>query len=117
MVKDCGVDFVEIGHSERRAMFGETDFTVNKKARAALEHGLMPLICVGDSAAQKAYGVSRESVVRQVKIALNGINASCMDRVIIAHEPVWAIGDNGVSAEPGYVNRIHTAIRQEIAAL
>ncbi|MEZ9133514.1 triose-phosphate isomerase [Vibrio breoganii] len=98
MVRDLGAHLVEIGHSERREMFNETDETVNKKARSALEHGLTPLICVGDTLAEKNWGVSKESIVRQVKIALSGVSLEQMSSVLIAYEPVWAIGENGTPA-------------------
>ncbi|WED24762.1 triose-phosphate isomerase [Vibrio sp. JC009] len=100
MAKDIGATIVEIGHSERRAMFNETDATVNKKVRASLLAGLKPLICVGDSADEKRWGVSAESIVRQVKIALFGISREELKNVIIAYEPVWAIGESGVPASP-----------------
>lgn len=117
MIKDCGADLVELGHSERRSMFGETDFTVNKKVHAALAYGLKPLICVGESAPEKEFGASLESVLRQVKIALHGISREHMGEVIIAYEPVWAIGEGSAPAEPGYANSIHTAIRRILSEI
>jgi L-erythrulose 1-phosphate isomerase len=117
MVKDCGADLVELGHSERRSMFGETDFTVNKKVHAALTYGLKPLICVGESAPEKEFGASLESVLRQVKIALHGVSMEHMGEVIIAYEPVWAIGEGSTPAEPGYANFIHAAIRKSLAEM
>lgn len=117
MLKDCGVHLVELGHSERRAAFGETDFTLNAKVQAALQHDLVPLICVGETASEKEYGAARETVTRQVKIALHGVTASAARRVILAYEPVWAIGDNGIPSEPGYANAMHRAIRQACADL
>jgi triosephosphate isomerase len=115
MIKDCGADLVELGHSERRSMFGETDFTVNKKVHAALTYGLKPLICVGESAPEKEFGASLESVLRQVKIALHGVSKEHLGEVIIAYEPVWAIGEGSTPAEPGYANLIHAAIRKSLA--
>ena len=117
MIKDCGVDLVELGHSERRSMFGETDFTVNKKVHAALAYGLKPLVCVGESASEKNFGASLESVLRQVKIALHGVSKEQMGEVIIAYEPVWAIGEGSTPAEPGYANFIHAAIRKSLAEM
>jgi len=111
MVADCGVDLVELGHSERRALFGETDLTVNHKVRAALAHRLTPLVCVGESREEKEMGVAEESVVRQVKMALHGVSAEQAPEVLIAYEPVWAIGKGGTPAEPSYASRIHAAIR------
>ncbi|MEH6452480.1 MAG: triose-phosphate isomerase [Psychromonas sp.] len=112
MVKDCGASLVEIGHSERRALFGETDHRVNQKALAALAHNLTPLICVGDTAQDKAWGVSTETVIRQVKIALHNIKSSDIHSVIIAYEPVWAIGENGIPATNEEAAVMHDAIRE-----
>ncbi|MDC5805779.1 triose-phosphate isomerase [Vibrio europaeus] len=115
MAKDCGASIVEIGHSERRAMFGETDKTVNLKVKAALKHDLTPLVCVGDSAEEKEWGVSAESVIRQVKIALYGIEADQLTKVVIAYEPVWAIGEHGTPATKEEAETIHCAIRHALA--
>jgi triosephosphate isomerase len=115
MLKDLGVSIVELGHSERRANFGETDETVNRKVRAALAHGLRPLVCVGETAMEQAFGVAVESVSRQVKIALHGIPAADLRTLLLAYEPVWAIGDAGIAADPAYAERMHTAIRRAVA--
>lgn len=112
MVRDCGATLVELGHSERRQLFGETDKTVNMKVRAALDHGLIPLICVGETAEEKAFEVGAETVVRQTRIALHGVSDEELQRVLVAYEPVWAIGEHGTPAEPDYVDWIH----QQIAA-
>ncbi len=117
MVRDCGADLVELGHSERRALFGETDFTVNRKVHAALAHGLLPLVCVGDTADEKRFGAAQESVVRQVKIALHDVSRDRAQQVLLAYEPVWAIGAGGTPAEPGHVGRVHGAIRQAVREL
>lgn len=98
MAKDIGADIVEIGHSERRKLFNETDGTVNKKVNSAISQGLRPLICVGDTADEKHWQVSVESIIRQVKIALFDIDPKQLDKVIIAYEPVWAIGEHGTPA-------------------
>jgi triosephosphate isomerase len=112
MITDCGASLVEIGHSERRALFGETDHRVNQKALAALAHKLTPLICVGDTAQDKAWGVSSETVIRQVKIALHNISLSDIHFVILAYEPVWAIGENGTPATNKEAAVMHDAIRK-----
>lgn len=117
MIKDCGAHIVELGHSERRAEFGETDWTVNLKVLAALRQGLIPLVCVGERAREKEFGVAREFVVRQVKIALHGVPPGEMGRVWLAYEPVWAIGEAGVPAKPDDANGIHGAIRDAVAEL
>lgn len=116
MAKDCGASIVEIGHSERRQLFGETDKTVNMKVHAALRNGLTPLVCVGDTAEEKVWGVSVESVVRQVKIALHGVEPSALPQVVIAYEPVWAIGENGTPATQEEAQQIHRAIRLALAS-
>ncbi|MCW8345869.1 triose-phosphate isomerase [Vibrio sp. ZSDZ65] len=115
MLKDCGATLVEIGHSERRGLFGESDKTVNQKVRAALKHGLTPLVCVGDSADEKQWGVSIESVVRQVKIALFQVPLAQVSQVIIAYEPIWAIGENGTPATNEEAEGVHQAIREALS--
>ncbi|WP_413742801.1 triose-phosphate isomerase [Sodalis sp. RH15] len=107
MVKDTGATLVEIGHSERREFFGETDETVQLKAAAALRHGLTPLICIGDSLREKQWGVSEETVVRQMKAALAGLAPESVARVIIAYEPIWAIGEHGVPATNDEARTMH----------
>lgn len=92
MLKDCGVQYVIVGHSERRQYFGETDETVNKRAKAALDAGLTTIICVGELLAERESGITSEVVSRQVKLALKDVPAEQLSKVIIAYEPVWAIG-------------------------
>ena len=92
MLKDVGVKYVIIGHSERRTYYNETDFTVNKKVHAALEAGLHPIICVGESLEQRELGVTEELISYQVKAALAGVAADKVRRIVIAYEPLWAIG-------------------------
>lgn len=115
MIQGCGASLVELGHSERRAAFGETDTTVNLKVLAALRAGLRPLICVGDTAQERNFNVSIESIIRQVKIALHGVRAEQYRHTLIAYEPVWAIGNAGIAARPDHVNKIHLAIREALA--
>lgn len=117
MAKDLGASLVEIGHSERREMFNETDATVNKKVRTALNQGLSPLICVGDTLDEKTWGVSAESIVRQAKIALSGVTKSELSRVLIAYEPVWAIGENGIPASAEEAEHGLNALRQALISL
>ena len=92
MLADLGVRYVIVGHSERRALFGETDEIVNKKVHAALSAGLNPIICVGESLNQREMGVTMELIALQVKSALAGVSAEQMRRCVIAYEPIWAIG-------------------------
>ena len=92
MIKEAGAKYVIIGHSERRQYYNETDFTVNKKVHAALEAGLRPIVCVGESLEQRELGVTEELISYQVKVALAGLTESQVRRVVVAYEPIWAIG-------------------------
>ena len=92
MLVDLGVEYVITGHSERRQYFAETDETVNKRTKAALAAGLKVIVCVGENLAQRELGVTEELVRMQTKIALSGVTAEEMGRIVIAYEPVWAIG-------------------------
>ncbi len=92
MLKHLGVKYVIVGHSERRQYFGETDLTVNKKVHAALDSGLHPIVCVGESAEQRDMGVTMELIAYQVRCALSDVPPAEMRRVVIAYEPLWAIG-------------------------
>jgi triosephosphate isomerase len=101
MLKDCGLDIVELGHSERREHFGETDATVGLKVAAAVRHGLIPLICIGETMAERQAGRATEVLERQVRAALAGAGAA---PVLLAYEPVWAIGANGIPATADYAD-------------
>ena len=114
MLAEFGVDLVELGHSERRAAFGETDATVNAKVKTALRHGMRPLVCVGDTAPERDAGASVETIVRQVKLAFSGLDAAALGRCLVAYEPVWAIGERGVPAQPEHVRMAHAAIRRAL---
>lgn len=92
MLTEMGVEYVIIGHSERRQYFNETDETVNKKVKKAFEHNLTPIICVGESLEQREQGITFEHVAMQTKIALLGLDADQVKKAIIAYEPIWAIG-------------------------
>ena len=92
MIKEAGAKYVIIGHSERRQYYNETDFTVNKKVHAAIEAGLIPIICVGESLEQRELGVTMELIAYQVKCALSGVSAEKVRHVVFAYEPIWAIG-------------------------
>jgi triosephosphate isomerase len=93
--------YVIIGHSERRAYFGENDASVNRKVKAALEYGLVPIMCVGETLAENEAGITREVVSRQVKEGLNGIDAKFIESIVIAYEPVWAIGTGRAATAVG----------------
>lgn len=92
MLKELGVKYVIVGHSERRQYFNETDETCNKKVKAAIENGLRPILCVGESLAEREQDVTMEVIRKQVKIALQGVAAEDIKKVVIAYEPIWAIG-------------------------
>ena len=116
MLRDLGVKYVIVGHSERRAMFGETDATVNKKVHAALEAGLNPIICVGESLDQREMGVTMDLIALQVKSALSGVAAENVRRCVIAYEPIWAIG-TGKTATGEQADEVCTFIRATIRTL
>ena len=115
MLTDLGVEYVVIGHSERRQYFAETNETVNKRTKAALAGGLKPIICVGESLDQREQGVTEELVRMQVKIALNGVTADELKNVVIAYEPIWAIG-TGKTATGEQAAEVCTYIRSLIRA-
>lgn len=116
MLTDLGVEYVVIGHSERRQYFAETNETVNKRTKAALAGGLKPIICVGESLDQREQGVTEELVRMQVKIALNGVTADELKNVVIAYEPIWAIG-TGRTASPEQAEEVCESIRAAVRKL
>lgn len=111
MLREVGVQVVEIGHSERRHVLGETDWMENKKVLCALGHGLTPLLCVGETGAEKELGLSDEVLRTQLKAGLHGVSPADAAKLWVAYEPVWAIGVDGVPASPAYAARRHRAIR------
>lgn len=116
MLKAMGVEYVIVGHSERRQYFGETDETVNLRAKAALKNGLKVIVCVGETLKQREQGITCELVAMQTKIALGGVSAEDMKNVTLAYEPVWAIG-TGKTATSGQANEVNHAIRETVAGL
>ena len=110
MVADTGAGFVIIGHSERRQFFGETDYTVAKKAVAAVAAGLVPVLCVGESLAQRDAGSTMEVVETQVRHGLVELSLEGLERLVLAYEPVWAIG-TGRTASPAQAQEVHARIR------
>lgn len=116
MLASMGVQYVIIGHSERRTYFGETDETVNKRIRAALDAGLNVILCVGESLAQREQGVTGELVAMQTKIALGGVSKEELKRIIIAYEPIWAIG-TGKTATAQQAGEVCGIIRSVVAGL
>ena len=116
MLCECGVEYVVIGHSERRQYFGETDETVNLRTKAALAAGLKVLLCLGEVLAERQAGITNEIVSMQTKLDLAGISAEELKNVIIAYEPVWAIG-TGLTATPEQAEDACAVIRATLAEL
>ena len=113
MAKDAGCEYIIIGHSERRQYFGETDEMVNKKAKAILAQGLVPIICCGESLEQRESGVTDSHIASQIKAALEGLSAEEVAKSIIAYEPIWAIG-TGKTCDSDEANRVIAMIRNVV---
>ena len=114
MLKSINVEYVIIGHSERRQYFNETDETVNKKVKAAFENGLKPIVCVGETLEQRENGETAKIITNQTKLALDGLTNEQVENTIIAYEPIWAIG-TGKTATSEDANNSIKEIRNEIA--
>jgi triosephosphate isomerase len=114
MIKDIGCSYIIIGHSERRQFFGETDESVNQKTKACLHFGLQGIVCVGESLDERESGNAENVVKKQIIGALDGLTVSDMERIIIAYEPVWAIG-TGKTATPEQAQEMHSFIRGVLA--
>ena len=116
MLKTAGVEYVIIGHSERRQYFGETDATVNARLKAALKYDLIPIVCIGELLDERENGKTEEVLTHQIRGGFDGISAEEMAKTIVAYEPVWAIG-TGKTATPEVAQETHAHIRKEIAAM
>lgn len=116
MLIELGVDFVIIGHSERRQYFNETDETVNKKLHAAFAHGLTPIVCVGETLAQKEAGSTEQVVGDQIKEGLQGLNEAQAAQLVLAYEPIWAIG-TGKTASSTDAEKVIAHIRAALAGM
>ena len=116
MLKSIGVEYVIIGHSERRQYFAETDETVNKKIKSAFKYGLKPIVCVGETLVQREEGKAKEVVTNQIVKALEGLTENQAENTIIAYEPIWAIG-TGKTATKEDANEMTKAIREKISYL
>ena len=116
MLKSIQVEYVIIGHSERRQYFAETDETVNKKIKAALQNELKPIVCVGETLEQRESGEAQNIITTQTKLALEGLSKEQMQNVMIAYEPIWAIG-TGKTATSNDANESIKAIRKQISEL
>ena len=115
MLRNLHVTHVILGHSERRSIFGEDDVFINRKVLAALEASLKPILCVGELLAEREAGTTKDVVRRQIELGLQGVPANQADQVIIAYEPVWAIG-TGKTATPAMAQEVHAYIRQLLTA-
>ncbi len=113
MLKDAGCQYVTIGHSERRQYFGETNETVNKKIKAALAHELTPIMCIGESLKEREKGNTMDKVETQVNSGLEGLGKDEISRIVIAYEPIWAIG-TGETATPSQAEEVHSFIRKKL---
>lgn len=111
MLNDLDIDIIEIGHSERRHIMGETDIEENKKVLSALKHGFTALLCIGETALEKDSNITKEVLATQLKVGLKGVSKTEIDRVWIAYEPVWAIGVNGKPATAEYAQMVHEYIK------
>ena len=116
MLKAISATHVILGHSERRQYFCETDETVNKKLHAALTHGLKPIVCIGEVLAERESGKTEEVLLRQIRKALKGVTAEQAEPMVIAYEPVWAIG-TGKTATPDMAAEAHRIVRKEVATV
>jgi triosephosphate isomerase len=113
MLKDAGCQYVTVGHSERRQYFGETNETVNKKIKAALAHELTPIMCIGESLEEREKGNTMGRVETQINSGLEGLGKDEIRRIVIAYEPIWAIG-TGVTATPAQAEEVHSFIRKKL---
>jgi triosephosphate isomerase (TIM) len=116
MLRDAGCTYALVGHSERRQIFGEGDALINRKLRAALGHQLRPILCVGETKPQRDAGQAESSVIGQLRAGLADVEAAALGSVVIAYEPVWAIG-TGDTATPADAQGMHATIRRTLADL
>jgi triosephosphate isomerase len=112
MVVECGCQYVELGHWERRRLFAETDETIGRKARAAWDHGLIPIICIGEETKVAEPHEAYDVLARQLRGALGKLTASEVAKSVLAYEPAWAIGVGRAAAEPAYAAGIHRLVRE-----
>jgi triosephosphate isomerase len=115
-LKEIGAHFVIIGHSERRSLYGETNQTVNLKTKKVLENNLIPIICIGETLEEREAGKTLDIVLTQLKDALSTITINNADQLIIAYEPVWAIG-TGKTATPAQAEEVHASIRETLISI
>ncbi|MEM8732759.1 MAG: triose-phosphate isomerase [Planctomycetota bacterium] len=116
MLTDLGCAYVILGHSERRQLFGETDASVNEKVGVALNHNLTPIVCVGETLEQRESGVTASVISEQIRGSLAGLDATAGAKIVVAYEPVWAIG-TGKTASPEQAEEVHAQIRELLSEL
>ena len=116
MLKDMGCKYVVLGHSERRAIYGETDAQIAAKVKTALEAGIVPILCVGETLEERESGIMEQVIETQLDAVLNTSGISAFNNTVIAYEPVWAIG-TGVTASPAQAQEVHAFIRGKLALL
>lgn len=116
MLQAMGIDYVIIGHSERRQYFNETDESVNKKLKAAFSHNLIPILCVGESLNERESEITSEVIGRQIKLDLSGLTSEMVEKLVVAYEPIWAIG-TGKTATKEEANDTIAFIRKTIASI
>lgn len=117
MLQEAGMDMVMVGHSERRHTFLETNIQENKKVLCALQHDFIPLLCVGETDEEKNYGIAEEVLRTQLKVGFHDVTPEQAKKALVAYEPVWAIGVNGVPASKEYADHIHLVIREALVEL
>ncbi len=116
MLKDLGCQYVILGHSERRTIYGETDAQVAEKVKVAMKAGVTPILCVGETLQERQSGVMESVIATQLTAVLDVVGVAAFENVVIAYEPIWAIG-TGVTASPEQAQEVHAFIRSELAAL
>lgn len=116
MLRDVGCSYVIVGHSERRHIFGETDEMIQKKVAAVFRHGLIPVLCLGEVLEEREKGKTFDVVTRQLESAVQGLNTEQAEKLVIAYEPVWAIG-TGKTATPDQAQEVHAFLRERYASL
>jgi triosephosphate isomerase len=116
MLKDCGCEYVILGHSERRTIYGESDALVADKVKAAVENGLTAILCVGETRQEREAGITEQVISRQVQAVIDIAGIEFFNQMVIAYEPVWAIG-TGLTASPEQAQQVHKSIRDQLAAI
>ncbi|NMA87390.1 MAG: triose-phosphate isomerase [Tissierellia bacterium] len=117
MLREIGLDIIQLGHSERRQYYNENDYEINKKVLAALDYDFIPLICIGENIHEKNHGVTKEKLRMQVKITLKDVPSEDVKKIWLAYEPIWAIGSSGIPATPEYAEEAHGYIREILTEL